>query len=327
MTDTMTLPGLPGGPPLAPASAWQPEFVPLPAVTRPTVWQPEAIKLPARTPRPSIPLFDLTEEVCEAASVAEREAIVEDLAARGTLHLPFERIAVRFPMDQISSALNWRPVAEHAGRSDLSGIHCTFIVSGALELMNFFTTRKELTDEEREVNENDEDIKAEIVAGVTRKMRVVSPVEGIGSLWLFEGQHGPRLFDLNAHKDVPGVIADHAGMAGEALTILLASLACKNVVKDVRYNGQIGRGAHAIPVYANGGVTFISMTRVRPPPVSELTGEPGKAKKPHMRRGHEHTVVHGKGRTLRRVQWFAPCYVGYDPAFAPPQPHDYVVTP
>jgi hypothetical protein len=290
-------------------------------------WQPDPIKLPARTPHPSIPLFDLTEEVCEAASVAEREAIVEDLAARGTLHLPFDKIAVRFPMDQISSALNWRALDEQCGRSDLSGIHCTFVVSGALKLGNFFTTKKELADEEREVNENDADIKTEIAAGITRKMRVVLPTDGMGSNWLFEGQHGPRVIDLNDHKDVPGVVADHVGMASEALTILLASLACKNVVKDVRYNGQIGRGAHAVPVYENGGVTFISMTRVQPPLVSELTGEPGKAKKPHMRRGHEHTVVYGKGRTGRRLQWFDPCYVGYDPAYAPPQPHNYVVTP
>ena len=181
-----------------------------------------------------------------------------------------------------------------------------------------------ITDEEREVNENDADIKTEIAAGITRKMRVVLPTDGMGSNWLFEGQHGPRVIDLNDHKDVPGVVADHVGMASEALTILLASLACKNVVKDVRYNGQIGRGAHAVPVYENG-LTFISMTCVRPPTL--MGGHTGIVIKPHMRRGHEHTVVHGKGRTLRRVQWFAPCYVGYDPAFAPPAPHEYRVTP
>lgn len=31
--------------------------------------------------------------------------------------------------------------------------------------------------------------------------------------------------------------------------------------------------------------------------------------KPHWRRGHWHTVLHGQGKTLRRQQWFQPTYV------------------
>src|SRR5664280_1212756 len=153
MTDTH-LPGLPGprdkavllG--LAP-STWSPPTAP---------WQPETIKLPARTPHPSIPLFDLTEEVCEAASVAEREAIVEDLAARGTLHLPFDKIAVRFPMDQISSALNWLPL-------EMRGVHCTFVVWGALAIANFFSSdakrpgTKPLSDNEEDRFSSEEELK------------------------------------------------------------------------------------------------------------------------------------------------------------------------
>lgn len=41
---------------------------------------------------------------------------------------------------------------------------------------------------------------------------------------------------------------------------------------------------------------------------TEATGT-GSAKAPHWRRGHWHHVVHGAGRTLRRLQWFQPVYV------------------
>jgi hypothetical protein len=35
----------------------------------------------------------------------------------------------------------------------------------------------------------------------------------------------------------------------------------------------------------------------------------GKAYRPHWRRGHWHTVLHGAKRMLRRLQWFQPTYV------------------
>ena len=34
------------------------------------------------------------------------------------------------------------------------------------------------------------------------------------------------------------------------------------------------------------------------------------ARRPHWRRGHWHTVLHGEKRHSRRMQWFQPVYVG-----------------
>ncbi|MFM7287560.1 MAG: hypothetical protein ACKO02_12220 [Cyanobium sp.] len=33
-------------------------------------------------------------------------------------------------------------------------------------------------------------------------------------------------------------------------------------------------------------------------------------RRPHWRRGHWHTVLHGEKRQSRRMQWFHPVYVG-----------------
>jgi hypothetical protein len=35
----------------------------------------------------------------------------------------------------------------------------------------------------------------------------------------------------------------------------------------------------------------------------------GGFKRPHWRKGHWHTVLHGVGRQLRKLQWFQPLYV------------------
>ena len=50
-----------------------------------------------------------------------------------------------------------------------------------------------------------------------------------------------------------------------------------------------------------------------PRPPSEGTPDgssSGTARRPHWRRGHWHTVLHGEKRQSRRMQWFQPVYVG-----------------
>lgn len=42
----------------------------------------------------------------------------------------------------------------------------------------------------------------------------------------------------------------------------------------------------------------------------EVKGESEKAVRAHWRRGHWHTVLCGKGRSERKVQWYKPVYVG-----------------
>jgi hypothetical protein len=40
------------------------------------------------------------------------------------------------------------------------------------------------------------------------------------------------------------------------------------------------------------------------------SGGGSTARRPHWRRGHWHTVLHGEKRQSRRMQWFHPVYVG-----------------
>ena len=42
---------------------------------------------------------------------------------------------------------------------------------------------------------------------------------------------------------------------------------------------------------------------------SAPTEATGKVYRPHWRRGHWHTVLHGARRALRKLQWFQPTYV------------------
>jgi hypothetical protein len=44
------------------------------------------------------------------------------------------------------------------------------------------------------------------------------------------------------------------------------------------------------------------------------SGGSGISRRPHWRRGHWHTVLHGEKRQSRRMQWFQPVYVGLTPA-------------
>ena len=155
-------------------------------------------------------------------------------------------------------------------------------------------------------------------------------------------------FDINdAEKREPGTAADFHALATEALTILLASLAARNVVKDVRYNGRAGAGANSKPIYlGGGGVTYLSRIIVRPPrfeDVKEIDSKhpprTGLAKlllvrgfirnqvadttKPQP--PDVHVTVVGAGRTGRREQWIAPYYRGVDPDYIPTR--HYVVRP
>jgi len=65
-------------------------------------------------------------------------------------------------------------------------------------------------------------------------------------------------------------------------------------------------------------------------PVTLQFSRPGSAfpthKRPHMRRGHLHTVLHGVGRRERHVKWFPAVFVNADPTFVA-DARKYVVMP
>ena len=47
-----------------------------------------------------------------------------------------------------------------------------------------------------------------------------------------------------------------------------------------------------------------------PGSTSGASSSSGASRRPHWRRGHWHTVLHGEKRQSRRMQWFQPVYVG-----------------
>jgi hypothetical protein len=169
-----------------------------------------------------------------------------------------------------------------------------------------------------------------------------------GARVLVETRHDFTGFDVNeAEKRRPGTAADFHALACEALTILLASLAARNVVKDVRYNGRCEIGGKSQPIHlGGGGITYLSRTIVRPPRIEDVkeidpehppraglaklllvrgfirnqVADTTKPQPPDVR-----ITVVGTGRAGRREQWIAPYYRGVDPAYVPTR--HYVVRP
>jgi hypothetical protein len=267
----------------------------------------------------------LTPELIDAASIEERDHIVRDLEKQDLLRLPFDKIAIRFPREKIADVFGLVPLPD--GVPDTKTV-LTMCVEGALHIKPCYVSYKGTSEDEYRRGVTKEELDAQVASGEAKIISVVSPTMGSSTVYS-ASRSGSEELDLNElEKDQVGTMHEFQSLACEALTILLASLAARNVVKDVRYNGRAGKGANSKPVYDDNGVTYISRTVVRPPPVSDMENDPDHPPRghsvPHLRRGHQHTVVYGKGRTGRRLQWFAPTYVNFDPAFIP-KPRRYVV--
>jgi hypothetical protein len=77
-------------------------------------------------------------------------------------------------------------------------------------------------------------------------------------------------------------------------------------VADVRRNPGFGKAS----TYT-GPIRWLGRAYRRSRPTTE-PDPTGKAYRPHWRRGHWHTVLHGAQRALRKLQWFQPTYVNSD---------------
>lgn len=93
----------------------------------------------------------------------------------------------------------------------------------------------------------------------------------------------------------------------QAASILVATLACRNVVQSTATNKRaargLGNGVFRAPLPKT---IYLSVTSVSPP--SFATGT-GVSPRPHMRRGHKHTFLCGEGRTETIERWVAPIFV------------------
>ena len=114
----------------------------------------------------------------------------------------------------------------------------------------------------------------------------------------------------------------------------MLALATRNVVKRTIENTRINNKHKQPKPQFRGpqGAIYLSSTVVEAPDAADMDDDPdhpaqeGTAKRPHMRRGHLHTVLHGVGRRERRVKWFPAVFVNADPAFVA-DARKYVVGP
>jgi hypothetical protein len=102
----------------------------------------------------------------------------------------------------------------------------------------------------------------------------------------------------------------------DALTALVLALATRNVVKQTTENKRINNKHKKSKPEFRGpqGAIYLSSTVVQAPDTADMDdpdhpAQLGSAIRPHMRRGHRHTVLHGVGRRERRVQWFPPVFI------------------
>jgi len=282
---------------------------------------------------PPLPLFELTREAIEAATIEERDAIIRDLKNWNLLRLPFPRIAIRFPQEPVAQVLGWAFFKEAAQ------VTLTMCITDTkpLDIERLITTpRVALQPDEKNWWDTNEEAEAAVARGHAYVRHVVK-AEVMATMHVRNTRSGylTSWMDINKlNTEHEGAGADYRALALEALTILLASLAAKNVIKDERYNGRTSKAEGDRPVYVSDGVTYISRTIVRPPAAEHMESDPDhpprEQSKPHLRRGHQHTVIAdttvsqpegvrvtivGKGRAGRRVQWFAPTYVNVDKGY------------
>jgi hypothetical protein len=243
------------------------------------------------TPTNYLPLFELSKEIWDASLTGDdRAQMLNDMQAAGVLHLPFGEIAIRFCMDDPP---DWR--------SKGGAGYITFVVSDAISLR--MRPSQELT--------------------------ANAPIMTMVGVETASGQI--QLFDLKPHWDHDGDIqanddSNEARVVSgcqEALTVLLMALATRNVVTKTENNTRIKRANKQSKPEFRGplGTIYISRTVVELPkdmetdPTPKPPGYTGRHPRPHMRRGHQHTVLYGTKRREREVRWFPAVYVnGFDPS-------------
>jgi hypothetical protein len=104
-------------------------------------------------------------------------------------------------------------------------------------------------------------------------------------------------------------------------TLLLIALATRNVVKTEERNTRFHNNHKKSKKQFHGptGTIFISRTTIEAPLPEDRDNEheSGGIKRPHLRRGHAHTVCYGIRRSERRVEWRPAVFVNGDPKYTP----------
>jgi hypothetical protein len=152
--------------------------------------------------------------------------------------------------------------------------------------------------------------------------RAIVVPESLGKYLYFEHPDGDSAVRDIAAADAesPGFRREWQCFACDVLTTLILSLATRNVVKRTSMNRRAGTDKRPKSQFRGPpGVVYLSRTVIETPPACEMENDadhpPGAAKRPHMRRGHLHTVAFGVGRAERRKQWFPSVFVNADAGY------------
>ena len=122
--------------------------------------------VPAKPEPKPLPLFELTREAINAATIQERDAIIADLKKWKMLHLPFPAICIRFPQEPVANAMG----VEHLPQAER--VQITMMGGEPLTLKTIYTT-----------NQKDailgpfttEQMAEQIAAGTTQTRTIVVP--------------------------------------------------------------------------------------------------------------------------------------------------------
>jgi hypothetical protein len=301
------LPGLPGGPPLVPSPVIEFENGHLSAgrdvlerIIRNN--KAELVTLQFGKSGPAFPshihLFELSANVCASINRDDRKQMIEDLHTAGLLRLPYNEIAVRF----------YVPDLLHA--SELKA-HVTFAVSGNLSPYEKIKGLHGVASDKMF-----DQVAIEFLDGRPPQILKVSDLNGTDDGW-----------------DLLQIRTELVATCLDALTTLVLALATRNVVKRTATNNRLGTGQRTKARFQGPqGAIYLSSTVVEAPEIADMEADPdhpareGTSPRPHMRRGHLHTVLHGVGRRERRVHWFPAVFVNADPTFVAGA-RKYVVMP
>ncbi len=139
------------------------------------------------------------------------------------------------------------------------------------------------------------------------------------------GERNPTVDDLSHPAwqwDEQAVQSTNQRMEGLAINALLVQLYQPDLLSTgpaakVRSGkGFAGAADSASTVSPQGPVWIGKDFRLDRTPRAATPGSPagsagsGTTRRPHWRRGHWHTVLHGEKRQSQRMQWFQPVYVG-----------------
>ena len=140
---------------------------------------------------PDVPLFELTPELIDAASIEERDHIVRDLEKQDLLRLPFDKIAIRFPMEKIADVFGIVPDDVPDTKTVL-----TMYVEGALHIKPCYATYKVTSDDEYRRGVTKEEMDAKVASGEAKIIPVVSPTVGSSTFYSATRSRSKK-YDLN----------------------------------------------------------------------------------------------------------------------------------